>query len=531
MTQNIFEQFGALPVLLAAHLKLTVVALVAGLGVSIPAAILAIRVARLRYPMLTAAGVVQTVPSLALLALMVPALELIRRTGVNISSFGFVPAVIALTMYSILPILRNTVTGVMNIEPAIIEAARGVGMTDAQVMRRVQLPLAAPVVIAGIRTAAVWVVGIATLATPIGQPCLGDYIFTGLGTRNWVMILFGVVFAALLAVILDALIAGVQRSLDTRRPTLGWSCGAALAVVFVGGLVLPSLVSRGAVGEHEFEQTVESDPATLGPIRIGAKTFTEQFILARLIDHVLTDAGYATKRTENLGSTIAFDQLKAGNLDVFVDYSGTVWANDMKRTGNALPNRVLEEITWWLARKHNIRCLGSLGFENSYALAMRRDLAQQLGIQTIADLVPHSPGMVIAGDFEFFGRPEWRALRDGYSLAFKDQKGMNATLMYEAVKTGDVDVISAFSTDGRISAFDLLVLGDPKRVIPPYHAVLLVGPRVASDKRLIRTLRPLVGAITLEMMQNANEVVDVEGQPISQALMQLQTRIEKEIPR
>ncbi len=524
LQRSIHEGFAQLPYLLSNHLKLVVVALLAGLLISLPLAVLVVRRGWLRYPTLTTAGVIQTVPSLALLALMVPVLELVRRTGVEISSFGFLPAVAALTLYSILPILRNTVTGILGVEPAMTEAARGVGMTPWQSLAKVELPLAMPVIIAGIRTATVWVVGIATLATPVGQPCLGNYIFSGLQTRNWTTVLFGVVFAAALAIVLDTLIAGVQRAAEQRRPALGYSSGAALLLVFVLGLVSPIIVASVGGTSREAQTAAaldEDDPAELGTLRIGAKTFTEQYILARAIDTLLSNAGYQTQRVESLGSTIVFDQLAAGELDVYVDYSGTIWANYMKRPGTAPAPRVNEAMTWWLADTHRIRCVGPLGFENAYALAMRRTQAQELGIQTIDDLAAHTDTMRIGGDYEFFGRPEWRALRDGYGLNFAEQVSYDSTFMYEAVAGGEVDVISAFSSDGRIAAFDLVVLEDPKQVIPPYDAVLLIGPRVADRPRLVRTLRPLIRNISLDAMQQANQVVDVEGGTIEQATRSL----------
>jgi len=523
------EGLDLLPHLLASHLKLVVVALASGLAVSLPAAVAASRVGWLRVATLTAAGAVQTIPSLALLALMVPALELVRRAGVDIASFGFLPAVIALTLYSILPILRNTVTGIAGVDPAMTEAARGVGMTPWQSLRRVELPLALPVMIAGVRTATVWVVGIATLATPVGQACLGNYIFTGLQTRNWTLVMFGVVLAAALAMLLDTLIAGLQRAVEHRTPTLGWLSGGALAGVFILGLAAPTLVGlvdQRRAGPADRVAVDEADPAELGTVRIGAKTFTEQYILARAIDGLLADAGYATRRTQSLGSTIIFDQLAAGQIDVYVDYSGTIWANHMRREGSADAGAVLGAIGWWLADEHGIRMVGPLGFENAYALAMRRDRAQALGIRTIADLADHADAMRIAGDYEFFGRPEWRALRDGYGLGFAEEVSFDSTLMYPAVAGGEVDVIAAFSSDGRLAAFDLVVLEDPRQVIPPYDAVLLLGPRVAHDRGLVRTLAPLVRGVDLATMQRANQSVDVEGGPIDDAAALLRGAIQ-----
>lgn len=289
---NFVEQMQALPANLANHLKISLIALAAGLVISLPLAVVAARRRTLRYPALTVASIVQTIPSLALLALMVPLLAgvgylLGEWFGLELSALGFWPTIIALTLYSILPILRNTVTGITEVEPAMIEAARGVGMTPRQVLTRVQLPLAAPVIIAGVRTATVWVVGIATLATPVGQRCLGNYIFRGLQTRNWLMVLFGCVAAAVLAILLDALIGGLERATRQRRRAVGAVCGAVLAIVLVGGVLSPTLVRALELGGgpavartgDEADQAAADRPV----IRVGAKTFTEQYILSELI--------------------------------------------------------------------------------------------------------------------------------------------------------------------------------------------------------------------------------------------------------
>lgn len=510
MSPNVAERFHELPGNLSNHLMITVIALGVGVAVSVPLAVFLVKRKKLRYPVLTGAGIIQTIPSLALLALMVPILDRTAGLGLGLDAFGFPPAVIALTMYSILPVLRNTVTGILGVDPAMTEAARGVGMTPRQVLWKVELPLAAPVIIAGIRTATVWVVGIATLATPVGQRCLGNYIFTGLQTRNWVMVMFGVVSAAALAVLLDLLIGGLQKAVEERRRTLGTVAVAGLAVIVLGGLVSPALVRWARSTEAGVTAAEIAREETTCPqrIRIGGKTFTEQYVLAALIGQRLDHAGYQTTRTESLGSTIVFDALAAGDLDVYVDYSGTIWANYMNREKTESPWYVLARIGGWLADRHGIRMLGTLGFENAYAVAMPRRRAEELGIQTIADLASHAPDMKIGGDYEFFGRPEWTRLRKAYGLRFADRVSYDSTLMYEAVAGGQVDVISAFSSDGRIEAFDLVLLDDPRDVIPPYDAVLLLGPDVADCQKLARALQPLVGAIPVEDIRHANLMVD-----------------------
>jgi len=158
----------------------------------------------------------------------------------------------------------------------------------------------------------------------------------------------------------------------------------------------------------------------------------------------------------------------------------------------------------WLDATHNIGVLGALGFENAYALAMRRDRAEELGVRTIADLALHARDLVVGGDLEIFSRPEWTALIEAYGLEFGEERTMQPTFMYPAVVGGDVDLITAFSSDGRIALYDLLVLEDPMQAIPPYDAVLLTSPRRAGDNALSAALRPLIESIDIEMMREAN---------------------------
>lgn len=510
MSTNLREILDDLPANLANHMKLCVIALTVGVLVSVPLGIFVTRTRWLRYPVLTVASVIQTVPGLALLALMVPLLVYTGGLGLGLPAFGFYPALIALALYSVLPILRNTVTGLDGVDANLIEAARGVGMSERQVLVEVRLPLAAPTIIAGIRTATVWVVGAATLATPVGQKCLGNYIFTGLQTKNWLMVSAGVIASAGLAIALDLAIGGLERALGQRRRRLAWISGGALVAILCVGLISPRVAAwlRDPPPAVTATGAAREETAPLGTVRIGTKTFTEQYILAAAIARSLRAAGIDSSVSDSLGSTVIFDALRRGTIDVYVDYTGTIWSNYMKRSDTPPPWQVMAETTGWLAREHTIRNLGGLGFENAYVLAMKRARAGALGVRTIADLARHAPSLKIGGDYEFFGRPEWRGLRAAYGLRFAEKTSYDPTLMYEAIAAGNADVIAAFSSDGRIAAYDLVLLADPKNAIPPYDAIVLLGSRVAANPHLVKALQPLIGNIDLATMQRANLMVD-----------------------
>ncbi len=504
MNGQIAAAFAVLPRYLGWHVALSASALMLGLVIGLPLAVLAARAPRLRWVSLTLASLVQTIPSLALLALFYPLLLALSTTlkplHIAVPALGFLPSLLALTLYSILPILRNTVAGLRGLDPSIVEAADGLGMTRWQKLVRVEAPLAAPVAMAGVRTAAVWTIGAATLSTPVGQTSLGDYIFSGLQTENWVFVLFGCAASAVLAIATDQLLGLIEIGLEKRR--LGLAVGGGAALLTCAVIALLPLIGHGVAKDRYV---------------VGAKNFSEQFILADLIEDRLHAGGLATEEKQGLGSAVAFRALAANDLDVYVDYSGTLWSNVLQRTD--IPPRavLLAELTRELKARYNVTVLGSLGFENAYALAMKADQAKKLGVVSLADLAGHAGELTLGADLEFLSRPEWRGIESAYGLQFKGQRSFTPTFMYRALESGQADVISAFSSDGRIAADRLVTLTDPKSAIPAYDAVVLIAPRRAHDQRLIGVLRPLIGAIPVERMREANLTVDRDTEKKSPA--------------
>jgi osmoprotectant transport system permease protein len=483
------EALGHLPDYLGNHVRVSVTALALGLLVSLPLALIARNRPVLRGTLLGFASIVQTVPGLALLALFYPlllALAALSLTwlGLSFSAFGFLPAVLALALYSMLPVLRNTITGLQGVDPAILEAAQGVGMTPRQSLFMVELPLALPVMMAGIRTAAVWVIGTATLSTPIGQTSLGNYIFAGLQTQNWVFVLFGCFAAAALALVVDQFLALVETGIRNRS-----RARIALGGIGVLALVMATLVPSMARSQSTYI--------------VGAKTFTEQYVLAALMAQRLRAAGLSASSREGLGSNVIFDALASGDIDVYVDYSGTLWANQFHRDDIKPREQLLADLKATLAQQ-KVTLLGELGFENAYALVMPRKRAEALVVHSIADLVSRAGTLSIAGDYEFFSRPEWATLQKAYGLAFRAQRQMQPDFMYAAVASGEVDVIAGYTSDGLIAKYDLVVLHDPRHAIPPYDAIVLLSPNHAEDQALRAALAPLLGRIDIATMREAN---------------------------
>ena len=429
------QALARVPELLAAHVQISVSALVLAMIICLPLAIWAARSPRVAAVALTVASLIQTIPGLALLALFYPLLLGVSAlVGGGISAFGFLPALLALTLYALLPILRNAVTGLAGVDPAVKQAADGLGMTSAQKLYYVEAPLAAPTIMAGIRTAAVWTIGAATLSTTVGQPSLGDLIFAGLQTQNWTLVLAGCLFSAALAISVDLL--------------------------------------------------------------LGSR---------------LEAAGYEVRYRDGLGSAVVYQALSEGDIDVYVDYSGTIWTNQMQRTDARPKAAMLNEIAKWTRASHGVEMLGALGFENTYAFAVRAEDAREKSLKTLDDLARMSSDFNFGTDVEFLERPEWQMVQDIYPIRFKTARSFSPTFMYPALASGEVDVISAFSSDGRIAANGFVILEDPKGAVPSYEAILLLAPKRASDDKFVAALNPLTGAITVENMREANYTVDREG--------------------
>jgi osmoprotectant transport system permease protein len=274
--------------------------------------------------------------------------------------------------------------------------------------------------------------------------------------------------------------AGIRRRSRTRVALGGLGIAALLAATLVPSMARPT-----------------------SSYIVGAKTFAEQYVLSALIAQRLRAAGLSASSREGLGSNVIYDALASGDIDVYVDYSGTLWANQFHHSDIKPRQEVLAELKTTLAQQ-KITLLGELGFANAYALVMPRKRAEALGIHSIADLASHAADMSMAADYEFFSRPEWANLQKAYGLQFRTQRQMQPDFMYAAAASGEVDVIAGYTSDGLIAKYDLVVLGDPKRAIPPYDAIVLLAPKRGSDQALRRALQPLLGKIDISEMREAN---------------------------
>ena len=220
---------------------------------------------------------------------------------------------------------------------------------------------------------------------------------------------------------------------------------------------------------------------------------------------------------DGLGSAVVHSAVSSGAIDIAIDYTGTLWTNQMKRQDNPGREAMYEAIVAWQRETSDAQIFGRLGFENAYGLAMRGDVARRQGFTSIADLAGQAPGLAIGGDPEWFERPEWSAVRRAYGLRFGEERTFSPTFMYNALRSGDADVISAYTSDGRIAADNLIILTDSKNALPSYDALIVLSPRARRNERLKAVLKPVLGAITVEAMRDANYAVDRDDNKSSPA--------------
>ena len=495
------ERMPELGFLTGQHLVLTGVSTGLAIAIGLPFGILASTRQWLRATVLGSIGVFQTVPSLAMLAIL---LALVGKIGA-------VPAIIALTIYALLPIVRNTVTGIEGVPPEVVEAARGIGMTRLQQLIKVQLPLAMPVIIAGIRTAAVVGVGIATLSAFIGAGGLGQFINRGLALSNTQLILLGAIPAALLAVVVDGVIAATAWGMEPVRHRKKHSLKARLKSVALGmPLLLVALGVYTAVGSRSPAANHASKT-----ICIGSKNFTEQIILGELMTQMIgAHTDLAVDRRFNLGGTmICHEALAAGAIDLYAEYTGTGLVAVLKRPVESDANSVFNMVRTEYKKQFKLEWLEPFGFNNTYALTVRKSDARDKVWQTISDLATSADTLRAGFTAEFSERADgYPGVRKAYGFGFAKVHDLEPSLMYQAVANGEVDVICAFTTDGRIAAYDLQPLDDNRRFFPPYFAAPVIRSDFLQHHFEVRgVLARLAGVLDDKTMQRLNFEVDEKG--------------------
>ncbi len=482
------------------HLFLVAVSTGIAILIGVPLGILLTRKPALSKPVIGIANMLQTVPSLALFGFLIP-LNIYLFQVRLIGGIGARTAIVALVLYALLPIIRNTFTGIRNVDPAIREAGRGMGMTDRQLLFQVELPLALGVILAGIRVATVICVGTATIAAAIDAGGLGRYIFRGLRMNDNTLILAGAVPAAIIALGADFLLGYGEKTMQE-----GETAGSRSRKFFWVAAGTAALLAAVCIGLYY--------PATGGDrIAVGSKDFTEQIILGELLAQTIeANTGLPVERRFDLGGNLAHDALVAGEIDAYVEYTGTALLAILKGERSNDPQQVYRRVKAEYAKRFGIEWLRPLGFSNTFAILVRREDADSFHLRTVSDAARVSAQWRAGFGQDFMSRPDgYAGFARAYGFHFKETREMDLSLTYRALAEKQVDLIAGNSTDGLIDRYGLVQLEDNLRYFPPYDAVPLVRrSTLEKHPELNAVLERLGGILSVSEMRKLNYTVDGE---------------------
>lgn len=484
------------------HIELTALALIIAIIIGVPIGILISYKRKLNKPVLGIASVTQAIPSMALLGFMIPFLGI-----------GTAPAIVVVVLYSLLPIIKNTYTGIANISPATVEAATGIGLTKAQILTKIQIPEALPIIMAGVRISSVSAVGLMTMAAFIGGGGLGYLIFSGIRTVNNYQILAGAIPACILALLVDYFFGAIEKLVtpislqnETKRKEKQKKERRKNKIIVIITILIIGLL---------FLQEIDFSKKSDNVIRVGSKDFTEQEILCYMTSQAIENNTDIDVENEcNLGGAqVVFSALTNDNIDLYIDYAGTDYTDILKHKPISDVDKVYKTIKKEMKEKYDIEVLNQMAFNNTYALAVTKETAQKYNLATISDLTRVSNDLIIAPTLEFINREDGLpGLEKEYGLSFKDTIGIDGSPRYTALQNNNAQVIDAFTTDGLLKKFNLVVLEDDKNFFPPYYAIPLVRSDTLKEyPEIEKVLNALGPYLTDEVMQDLNYQVDELG--------------------
>ena len=489
--------------LLIEHVELTVIAVGLAILIGIPIGILISYVKKLNKPILGIASVIQAIPSMALLGFAIPFLGI-----------GTLPAIVMVVLYSLLPIIKNTYTGVNSIDKNMIEAAEGIGLTKWQILYKVQIPLALPVIMAGIRISAVTAVGLMTMAAFIGGGGLGFLVFSGIRTVNNAQILAGAIPACLLALFVDYIFGIIEKLVTpiSLQKEQGYSKKVLKKKRFHQKVIL---MITAILLVFIFIVTNMMNQKSSESITVGSKDFTEQNILCEMVsDYIEYNTDISVNRKCNLGGAqVVFSAIQRGDIDLYIDYLGTDYTDILKYSPISDVNKVYQTVKSEFNSKYNLSVLKQMNFNNTYALAVRQDTASKYNLKTISDIVPYARELKISPTLEFVNREDGLAgLNKTYGLNFADVIAIDGSPRYTALMNDNSQVIDAFTTDGLLRKFGLIVLEDDKNFFPPYYAVPVIRNEVLDEYPELENLLNKLGSyLTNDSVQELNYEVDELG--------------------
>lgn len=491
--------------LLLQHIQLSLLAVLVAILVGIPLAIIISDKEYLSKPVTSLINIVQAIPSMAALGFMIP-----------IFGIGSKPAIIMVMLYALLPIVKNATTGLRGINPQTLEAAKGIGMTRSQILMRIRLPLAMPVIMAGVRISAVSSVGLMTIASYIGAGGLGYLIYSGVQMVNTNMILAGAIPACILALSMDWIFSRVEnfvtplslrkkakfpnslKEVEKRqkhRKAIYVSVATLLCIIIV-------------------TSTINSVAAKSKEIVVSSKNYTEQILLGNMTADIIEgNTDFNVVRKLGLGGTdISLKAITSGETDVQVDYTGTIYASVLKHSPDgSTVQEVFDTVKDEYHKDYNLEVLPSWGFNNTYALAVRKETAEKYGLKTISDLKKVSNTLRLTPTFEFANREDGLiGLQKVYDMEFGEVIPMEGGLKYSAIDNDECDIIVAFTTDALCKEYDLVVLEDDKSFFLPYMAVPVIREDVAEKYPEVKeALNKLTDELNDEIMRDLNYKIDV----------------------
>ncbi len=490
------------------HLILVSIAMGVAIAVGIPLGIFINRYPKLAQPILVIANAIQTIPSLAIFGFLL--------TIPFIGGIGQTPAIFALILYALLPIIRNTYAGMQQVDAGIKEAGTSLGMSEGQILLYIELPLALGIILTGIRLSTVICVGIATIAAAIGGGGLGVFIFRGISTVNNQLILAGALPAAIIALIADGGIGWLEKRLTQRKhqsKRLKQRLWIGLAVL---GLLLFSVLG---IVHSSFLPTSQAK----GEVIIGSKNFTEQIILGEMLaQQIEAKTNLSVDRRFNLGGTfICHEAVKAGQIDGYVEYTGTAFTAILQQKPIKDAQQVYQQVKQAYAEKFKLEVMPSLGFENTFAIVIRKEDAQKFSLKTISDAAPYTSQWKAGFGYEFIAREDgYPGLAKTYNLQFSTQpQAMEIGLMYQALSKKQVDFVAGNSTDGLIKVLNLVILEDNKRYFPPYEAIPVFNQKTFDRyPQLKKAIAQLSGSISAQAMQQLNYQIDNQARSVEEVV-------------
>lgn len=477
--------------LLWEHLEISLVAIAIAVILGGIVGILISEYHRSAKPALGVINFLYTIPSISMLGFLIP-----------FSGVGNTTAVIALTVYALLPMVRSTHTGMMNVDENIIEAAKGMGSTRLQILFKIKLPLAMPVIMSGIRNMVTMTIALAGIASFIGAGGLGVAIYRGITTNNAAMTMAGSLLIALLALIMDFALGFIEKRMKKRsRKAKNFN-----RILACAALVLCAAVIAGSLGSIQKKDTLQ----------VATKPMTEQYVLGEMLDILIEqDTDLKVELTQGVGGGTANIEpaMESGEFDLYPEYTGTGWNAVLKNEGLYTEN-LFEEMQQAYRDQLHMQWIGMYGFNNTYGLVVRREIAEKYDLKTYSDLKRVAPQLVFGAEYDFFEREDgYDALCDAYGLNFKKTMDLDIGLKYQAISQGEIDAMVIFTTDGQLSTADVVVLNDDKSFYPSYLCGNVIRiETLEAHPELEDVFEKLSGSISDSAMAEMNYAVETEGQ-------------------